>query len=210
MSKIPQGELSAIAERYSQGESISSISRHYGCTAPAIHYILKRTKERTAVSNQRPALAQTPTNREVAQPVRISGGENGRSSSSLVARRAPTVQITVPSPNEHREEKNERDFAPLTVPARTERTPTAELQLQRDKPQRVSRASALTAGLDTELRADAEVAIQAFCSSFDAALAENVSITRERLRQAASDLMRVAARTTIVLDRLSAGTKRAV
>jgi hypothetical protein len=63
--------------------------------------------------------------------------------------------------------------------------------------------------LDAELRADAEAAIQAFRSSFDAALAENVPVTRERLRQTASDLMRVAARTTIVLDRLSAGAKRA-
>jgi hypothetical protein len=32
---------------------------------------------------------------------------------------------------------------------------------------------------------------------------------RERLRQAASNLMRAAARTTIVLDRLDAGGKRA-
>ncbi|HYP36917.1 MAG TPA: hypothetical protein VEQ62_11310 [Stellaceae bacterium] len=68
---------------------------------------------------------------------------------------------------------------------------------------------ALTAGLDAELRADAEAAIQAFRSSFDVALAENVPITRERLRQAASDLMRVAARTTIVLDRLNAGARPA-
>ena len=42
MAKIPQGEWSVIAERYSQAASISSIARHYGCTAPAIHYILKR------------------------------------------------------------------------------------------------------------------------------------------------------------------------
>ena len=99
MAKIPQGEWSAIAERYSQGESLSSIARHYGCTAPAIHYILKRNKERTAVPNQRSALAQTPTNPEIAQPVRIGGGENGRSSSSLAARSALTVQATAPPPN---------------------------------------------------------------------------------------------------------------
>jgi acyl-CoA reductase-like NAD-dependent aldehyde dehydrogenase len=55
------------------------------------------------------------------------------------------------------------------------------------------------AGLDAELHADSEAAIQAFRSSFDAALAENSLVTRERLRQAASDLMRVAARTTIVI-----------
>jgi acyl-CoA reductase-like NAD-dependent aldehyde dehydrogenase len=59
--------------------------------------------------------------------------------------------------------------------------------------------------LDAELHADAEAAIRAFRSSFEAALAENSSATRARLRQKASDLMRVAARTTIVLDRLNAG-----
>jgi len=67
----------------------------------------------------------------------------------------------------------------------------------------------LTAELDPELQAYAEAAIQTFRSSFDAALAENSPVTRERLRQAASNLMRAAARTTIVLDRLSTGAKRA-
>jgi hypothetical protein len=42
MSKIPQGEWSAIAARYANGESISKIAQTYGCTPPAIHYILKR------------------------------------------------------------------------------------------------------------------------------------------------------------------------
>jgi hypothetical protein len=65
------------------------------------------------------------------------------------------------------------------------------------------------AGLDAELHADSEAAIQAFRSSFDSALAENSLVTRERLRQAASDLMRVAARTTIVIDRLNAGARPA-
>jgi hypothetical protein len=67
----------------------------------------------------------------------------------------------------------------------------------------------LGAGLDAELRADIEVAIQAFRSSFDTALAENGPTTRKELRQAASDLMRVAARTTIVLDRLNTDAKPA-
>ena len=42
----------------------------------------------------------------------------------------------------------------------------------------------------------------------DSALAEGSLITHRRLRQAASDLMRVAARTTIALDRLNANTER--
>jgi transposase-like protein len=210
MAKIPQGEWSAIAERYSRGESISSIARRYGCAAPAIHYILKRYKERAIVSNQRPALAPTLTKPEVSQPARIGGGENGRSSSLRDARKAPKVQVILPPAKEHNEQMRERDFAPLMKPVPTEGRPTAALQLQRAKAQRVNRASALTAGLDAELRDDAEVAIQAFRSGFDAALAENSPVTRERLRQMASDLMRAAARTTIVLDRLSAGAERAV
>ena len=47
-----------------------------------------------------------------------------------------------------------------------------------------------------------------FRSSFDAALMEGSPGVRERLRQAAADLMRVAARTTIVLDRVTAGAER--
>lgn len=210
MAKIPQGEWSVIAERHSQGASISSIARHYGCTAPAIHYILKRNNKRTTVSNQRPAFTQTPTNPEVAQPARIGGGEDGRPISSLMARKAPTVQATTSPLMERREQKSERGLAPQTEPLRTGQSPAAAPQPQHSQPQRVSRASGLTAGLDAELRADAETAIQAFRSSFDAALVENIPATREWLRQAASDLMRVAARTTIVLERLNAGAKRAV
>jgi acyl-CoA reductase-like NAD-dependent aldehyde dehydrogenase len=70
------------------------------------------------------------------------------------------------------------------------------------------RTSAFTAGLDDELHSRAEAAIAAFRSSFDAALAEGSQDVRQRLRQAASDLMRVAARTTIVLDRLNASAER--
>jgi hypothetical protein len=70
------------------------------------------------------------------------------------------------------------------------------------------RNSAITAGLDRELHGRAEAAIAAFRSSFDAALAEGSPGVRQRLREAASDLMRVAARTTIVLDRLNAMAER--
>ena len=209
MATIPQGEWSAIAERYSQGESISSIARHYGCTAPAIHYILKRHKERSAVPNRQPALIPTPIKPEVSRPARIGSAVNGRSTLPLAARTAPAVQVTAPPPTEQYEQQSDRDFAPLIEPARTEQSPAAALHPQRGDTRPVSRASALTAGLDAELHADAEAAILAFRSSFEATLAENVPATRARLRQAASDLMRVAARTTIVLDRLNAGVKPA-
>jgi len=63
-------------------------------------------------------------------------------------------------------------------------------------------------GLDSELHLRAEAAIETFRSSLDAALTEGSPGVCERLRQAATDLMRVAARTTMVLDRLNAITER--
>ena len=162
------------------------------------------------MSDQRPAPVQTPTKPELSQAARIGGGADDRSNSSLVARRAPTLQqVTAPQVAEHRDRGSEPGFAPPMAPAPAEPNRAAAPQAQRGKTQPVRRAVALTAGLDAELRADAEAAIQAFRSSFDVALAENVPITRERLRQAASDLMRVAARPTIVLDRLNAGARPA-
>ena len=41
--KIAHGEWAAIVARYQRGESIAQISRDYGCTAPAIRYIIKRS-----------------------------------------------------------------------------------------------------------------------------------------------------------------------
>jgi len=60
MSKIPQGEWKAIAARYEKGESISGIARGYGCTPPAIHYILKRHRELPAAAVRPLAPAQPP------------------------------------------------------------------------------------------------------------------------------------------------------
>src|SRR5215471_18272228 len=54
MSKIPHGEWDAIAARYAQGESISRIAQIYGCTPPAIHYILKRNRQRMQQDSGRP------------------------------------------------------------------------------------------------------------------------------------------------------------
>src|SRR5205823_827437 len=65
MSKIPQGEWSAIAARHAKGESISRIAQSYGCTPPAIHYILKRNRHRAA-QNPEPML-NAPPSREPAE-----------------------------------------------------------------------------------------------------------------------------------------------
>ena len=211
MSKIPQGEWSAIAARYAKGESISRIAQTYGCTPPAIHYILKRSKQRSAESSEE----------------RVNGKPELAASLAAKQKKAPPSEAPkAPVPEDRDtaerriEENGVRRSAPGEVPppvqVPSERQPAREAVApqtrQRAEPAAVERAggrpSAFTAGLDRDLHGRAEAAIAAFRSSFDAALAESSPDVRERLRQAASDLMRVAARTTIVLDRLNANAQR--
>src|SRR5262249_53250752 len=46
--KIAHAEWPAIVGRYADGESMASIARSYGCTAPAIRYIVNRGTVRAA------------------------------------------------------------------------------------------------------------------------------------------------------------------
>ena len=201
MSKIPQGEWNAIAARYAKGESITRIAQSYGCTPPAIHYILKQGKLRAAQDPER----------------RMNGGPDAAMNFSGERNRPPRPEgPRIPRSEEHRIEgpmpAEVRPAAGCPVelrPAREAIAPTPGERSQVGPAQRATgRASAFTAGLDRELHGRAEAAIAAFRSSFDAALAEGSPGVRQRLRQAASDLMRVAARTTIVLDRLNANAER--
>jgi hypothetical protein len=45
--KIPRGEWATILARYRSGETIADIGRAYGCTPPAIRYIIKRSDAST-------------------------------------------------------------------------------------------------------------------------------------------------------------------
>src|SRR5579875_227128 len=87
MSKIPQGEWNAIAARHARGETIAKIAHDYGCTAPAIHYILKRQRERTgpaatgAADPAAPAseaAADTAANARPAAELRPAAAEQAR------------------------------------------------------------------------------------------------------------------------------------
>jgi hypothetical protein len=199
MSKIPQGEWSAIAARYAKGESITRIAQSYGCTPPAIHYILKRSKQRTAQN--------------------LEYRTNGKSDSAMSFPDEPR-RATEPEPTRTVQQRRAENGTGRLVPSeagppvepRARREPLTPVFGERGQPANSERAtgrtSAFTAGLDHELHGRAEAAIAAFRSSFDAALAEASPDVRQRLRQAASDLMRVAARTTIVLDRLNASAER--
>jgi len=222
MSKIPQGEWSAIAARHAQGESLSAIARSYGCTPPAIHYVLKRNGRQPVEKVKRPAEAahshpDEPHRVPPSQPLRSNGeiklSPNRASEPAGGGSREPApVAIGL-----HREQP------PAAIePVRSEQPPAAiepvcsEQPHSNAEPQRrpgfsrtTGRALAFIDGLDSELYDRAEAAIETFRSCFDAALAEGSPHDRARLRQAASDLMRVAARTTIVLDRLNALSERA-
>ena len=170
MSKIPQGEWSAIAARCQNGESISNIARSYGCTPPAIHYILKRSRQRLAAAgalrSQVPAASDAAASASLSPPA----AAGPPSTAANLVRLHPAAPASAP-----------RIAAPGPAPR-----PVA------------------TPGLDADLHHRAEAAIEQFRTSFAAAIDAGSPEMRARLREAASELMRVAARTTIVLDRASA------
>jgi transposase-like protein len=199
MSKIPPGEWSAIAARHAKGESLSAIARSYGCTPPAIHYVLKRNERQAVEDGEQPVEAPpapAPPSEPASQapPAQRLNGEI-----RLVTKReTETADGADPDPT-----------PPAMGLASRQPQPAAEPQPHPDYTRPPGRPLASNEGLDRELYGRAEAAIQTFRSCFDAALAEGSPHERARLRQAASDLMRVAARTTIVLDRLNALSERA-
>jgi transposase-like protein len=82
--KIPRSEWTEIFSRYRKGETIAKIARDYGCTAPAIRYIVKRSgglasgpgrATRRSVSSEtteeRASTRQTP-----APPMLLEGRED--------------------------------------------------------------------------------------------------------------------------------------
>jgi len=200
MSKIPQGEWSAIAARHAQGESLSAIARSYGCTPPAIHYVLKRNGKLPVEKVEQPAHAP-------AAPSGLS--EPHREVHPQMLRLNGEITLSTHPATESAARGNPEPAAPTNGPAPRVQQPAGELQRRPiSSSPTTGRALAFADGLDRELHQRAEAAIETFRSCFDAALAEGSPHERARLRQAASDLMRVTARTTIVLDRLNALSER--
>jgi transposase-like protein len=211
MSKIPQGEWSAIAARYQNGESISKIARSYGCTPPAIHYILKRNRQRPGeaaapveparnLEGAQPRLVRMHAVEPVPVPASVAEPANGVATAqflrtSSAAALAPAIRSDPAPPLR---------AAPTVMPLRP-----AETQPVLNPERAVAAGGNGLPGLTNELHGRVEAAIDLFRTSFNAALADGSADVRERLRQAATDLMRVAARTTIVLDRANANAERA-
>lgn len=190
MSKIPQGEWSAIAARHAQGETIAKIAQDYGCTAPAIHYILKRQKVRSAPAGSAPpypAASEAPFSSQPRPELR----------SHTQPRPLPLLRPTRP-------EEHPRETALAFTIGRADgeqRGGDPGPQSQRSAPH----GSALSAGLNTQLEDQTEAAIEAFRANFHATITDRSQERLDALRLAASDLMRMAARTIIVVDRLNAG-----
>ena len=221
MSKIPPGEWSAIAARHAKGESLSAIARSYGCTPPAIHYVLKRNERQTVENGEQPVEVTSPplsgpaSQAPLVEATPLPPSEPASQGQPPVQR--PNGEIRLLS-NRANGSANDGSREPAPLPIRPvhseqlpapEPPPAAEPRPHPSYTRPPGRALASNEGLDRELYGRAEAAIQTFRSCFDAALAEGSPNERARLRQAASDLMRVAARTTIVLDRLNALSERA-
>src|SRR5215472_10843694 len=179
MSKIPQGEWDAIAARYARGESMSRIARSYGCTPPAIHYILKRSKQRTAPDIQQP-LRPAPqalsslVHRPVQSPDALGNARpTGSRNEELGTARLPPDEAR-PAMVQSVELRPARDREISSGQPMTNSRPRPVIPQQTLGNLRSGgRSSAFTAGLDRELHGRAEAAIAAFRTSFDAALAES-------------------------------------
>jgi hypothetical protein len=72
--KIPHGEWPQILAKYAGGETIAQIGRDYGCTAPAIRYIIRRSGR-----------------------LKGGGGDDGPSSGRKVLQPRPSRSSTSPS-----------------------------------------------------------------------------------------------------------------
>jgi hypothetical protein len=79
--KIPRNEWPRILAKYASGESVAQIGRDYGCTAPAIRYIIKRV----GVLKRDGGGGGTPSERKIL-PAATS--RNSTSRSAALARQA--------------------------------------------------------------------------------------------------------------------------
>src|SRR5215472_2565477 len=156
MSKIPQGEWSAIAARYAKGESISRIAQSYGCTPPAIHYILKRSKQRAALNIQQP-LQATPheASNFTHRPALTSGGpEISRAVRPPLAELPGTAGAAPSESGQSMVQPAELRSALGRENAPTQQMPNGRFQSVVEKqasggPRKTGRPSAFTAGLDS-------------------------------------------------------------
>lgn len=232
-SKIPPSEWDAIAARRDKGESVAYIARTYETSPATIYGILKKIAE--AKGEEAPAAepaavpvvaaaeppVSTPAPAPVVTPVPVAAPTPTPTRLTLTPSRpqpapaapvavapAPAPVVVEPSPAAPPAPQQPFKFTyenrAVDPPIRAPRVPAPPRPFADVEPK-----TALTANLDAELRAQADAAIVIFQTAFAAVLSGETVATRKELRQAASDLMRVAARTTIALERKDAIVDRA-
>jgi len=229
-SKIPPAEWDAIAARRDKGESVAYIARTYETSPATIYGVLKKVAEARgeAPPTPEPAAAAVEAVPEPAPvPVPVAAAPVAPTPTptrlTLTASRpqpapvapAPVVAPVVAAPVEptpppappgpQQPFKFTYENRAVDPPVRQPRVPAPPRPFADVEPK-----TALNANLDAELRAQADAAIVIFQDAFAAVLGEETVATRKALRQAASDLMRVAARTTIALERKDAIVDRAL
>jgi hypothetical protein len=236
-SKIPPAEWDAIAARRDKGESVAYIARTYETSPATIYGILKKVAEARGEAPAAAEPAPEPTPAPVAAapaapaPVvttaPVAAPAPAQTRLTLTATRAPAPQPVAPPP-EPAPVVAAAPVEPVPAPAPVPQAPKEPFKFTYenravDPPARQPRVpapprpfadvepkTALTANLDQELRGQADAAIAIFQTAFEAVLGGETPATRKELRQAASDLMRVAARTTIALERKDAIADRAL
>jgi hypothetical protein len=73
--KIPHSEWPNILAKYERGDTIAQIGRDYGCTAPAIRYIIKRSGRLKDRGSAERAAASRGLLRQQARAEAPAGGE---------------------------------------------------------------------------------------------------------------------------------------
>ena len=221
-SKIPPAEWDAIAARRDKGESVAYIARTYETSPATIYGVLKKVAE---ARGEAPPTAEpaAPAAEIVPEPPPAPGATPAPTPTRLtltasrpqpapapVVAPVPVAVTPVEPPPPPAPPAPQQPFKftyenrAVDPPVRQPRVPAPPRPFADVEPK-----TALTANLDAELRAQADAAILIFQTAFAAVLGEENVATRKELRQAASDLMRVAARTTIALERKDAIVDRA-
>jgi hypothetical protein len=100
--KIPQQDWPLIIKRYESGETLASIARTYGCSPPAISYILTRSRARDATAEgAEPSGIESPEPQLVkGRPTDLAAREfiNGAPEMGEAAGLPPTAQAPDPEP----------------------------------------------------------------------------------------------------------------
>jgi len=89
--KIPHTEWPDIRARFAAGESLASIARNYGCTGPAIRYIVNRPAQADGVTDAGPP-APTPASPAADRPETAKRADTGDGARAAKPETPPAAQ----------------------------------------------------------------------------------------------------------------------